>query len=73
VTLQISADAGTRIIAQTGVYSSSFLNDSNNPKWESFSVYFEVQSPSKQVEFRGTEPSTDYDVYLAFVLFERIS
>jgi uncharacterized membrane protein len=72
VALQVSADAGKKIIVRTDVYSSSFMNNSNS-NWVRFSEHFEVQSPLKQVEFRGTEPSADYDVYLAYVLFERIS
>jgi hypothetical protein len=71
ITLQISADNGVNSVMEYQAYSSAFHDQSGIFSWHKFSLQFEVKDTIKQVEFRGLEPSPNYDVYLAYVLIEK--
>jgi uncharacterized membrane protein len=73
VALQISAEAGIKSIAEYQLYSSGFLDGGENSAWNTFMIKFTVNDPLKQVEFRGLLPSPDYDIYLAFIIVEKVS
>ena len=71
ITLQISADNGANSVAEYQAYSSAFHDQSGISNWHKFSLDFEVTDTIRQVEFRGLEPSPNYDIYLAYVLVEK--
>jgi uncharacterized membrane protein len=71
VVLQVSAEGGIKSIAKYQLYSSSFLGENENSTWHLFTIDFTINTPMKQVEFRGLEPSPSYDIYLAFILVEK--
>lgn len=74
LTLDISSDCGVNIHAERDVNSSSFLyNDDNNSDWHKFTIHFTIEDCLENVEFRGLNPSPKYNLYLAFILVEKVS
>jgi hypothetical protein len=71
LTLQVSAEARSKVIVRYDLYSSNFLGGNENSTWHSFPIRFVVKDTLKNVEFTGLEPSSNYDIYLAFILIEK--
>jgi uncharacterized membrane protein len=61
-----------RLIAKD-ILSTDLLNFPNTTGWHSFTLEFTTLSPITFVEFRGLDPSPNLDIYLGFILVERIS
>lgn len=72
ITLQISADNGINEIDKYDVYSSTFFDDDKTSDWHEFTIELTVEDYLEQVEFRGLNPSPNYDIYLAFILVEEV-
>lgn len=73
ITLNISANSGQSIIAEYDVNASDFLNGYKNSDWHSFAIQFVAGDNLRNVEFRGLLPSSNFTIYLAYVLVERIN
>ncbi len=72
LTLDAMSDCGRNVLTECDVYSSSFLNGNEIPNWCEFTIHLTVEDHLENVEFRGKNPSLNYDIYLAFILVERL-
>jgi uncharacterized membrane protein len=73
LTLSISGRTGDAapltVLKDRALYAQD-LSAVNGSEWHSFTLNFIVEKPLIDAEFRGLWPSTDYDLYLAFILLE---
>lgn len=73
LTLSISGRTGEvaplTVMKDRTLYAQD-LSAVNGSEWHSFTLDFTVEKPLIDAEFRGLWPSTDYDLYLAFILLE---
>jgi len=72
LTLDIAKDLGWNVTAYDEVDGKKLLCSRINSKWYKVTLEFETKSTLKNIEFRGLIPSPKYDIYLAYILVERI-
>jgi len=72
LTLGVTSDCGKNMLTEYDVYSSSFLNSDNISDWQEFTLQFTAKDNLENVEFRGINPSPNYDIHLAFILVDRL-
>ena len=73
LSLDISADGGRKILATYDIYGSGLTNSvEGSPDWYKVAMGFSANSSLENVEFRGMSPSPGYNIYLAFVLIEKV-
>ncbi len=72
LTLDVTSDRGKNALTEYDVYSSSFLNNNEILNWCEFTIQLTVEDYLENVEFRGANPSPNYDIHLAFILVERL-
>lgn len=72
LTLDVTSDYGNDVLTEYDVYSSSFLNSDKMSDWREFTLQFTAKDNLENVEFRGITPSPNYDIYLAFILVDRL-
>jgi uncharacterized membrane protein len=70
--LSISANNGREILSEL-VVDASILNDGQAPTWREVTLVFASESRLENVEFRGMNPSRDYDIYFAFAIIQELS
>lgn len=74
IRLDIAKDHGENSVTSMELYGKMF---SEAPKlgsgWRKITLEFNVESPAKEVEFRGIEPSEKYNIQLAYILLEKTS
>jgi len=73
LTLDVTSDCGSDVLAEYDVYSSSFLTSDKISDWREFTLQFTAKDNLENVEFRGITPSPNYDIHLAFILVDRLS
>jgi uncharacterized membrane protein len=72
VTLDITSDKGnTTILPECDVYASSFLDTETLSGWHKYVLEF-TGDHLERIEFRGLNPSSNYDIYLSYILLERV-
>jgi uncharacterized membrane protein len=64
---------GSHGLAGKTLYSFDLFDDENVSRWHSFTLTFTSDHVLTDVEFRGLNPSPDVDIYLGFILIERIT
>jgi uncharacterized membrane protein len=72
LTLDVTSDRGKNVLTTCDVYSSSFLNNNEITSWCELTIQLTLEDHLENVEFRGVNPSPNYDMYLAFILVERL-
>jgi hypothetical protein len=73
LTLDVTASNGQDTLNRYTIISSTINNKTGwMPDWRSYTLEFTSKDDLTNVEFRGREPSQLYDIYLAFVLLEKI-
>lgn len=72
--LDVTTEAGKNILAKQDTYLSD-LNYSleESSTWQKITLSFSAEPPMENVGFRGMFPSSDYNVYLAFILVQEAS
>jgi len=74
LTLDVTANNGRDTLNRYTVTSSSINNETGwMPDWRSYALEFTSKEKLINVEFRGREPSPNYDIYLAFIMLEKTS
>jgi uncharacterized membrane protein len=70
LTLSLSANSGTDVLAKYEVKTSDFLSKENAVGWQEFSLEFIVKDTLRNVEFAGLNPSPNFAIYLAYIAIE---
>lgn len=74
MSLDVAADGGRSILARFDVRPANIHNSTNNTSiWQKIVLNFSARTSLEKVEFRGMNPSSDYDISLAFILLEKAS
>lgn len=73
LTLEVSSLYGSDKLATRDVYASDLFDSENASSWHSFTLEFTSDQQTSNVEFRGVNPSPDVDIYLGYILVERIT
>ncbi len=72
VALDITSNNGdTLILPSRDVYASSFLDTETISGWYNYTLEF-TGDHLEYVEFRALNPSSYYDIYLSFILLEKV-
>jgi hypothetical protein len=72
ITLDVSANSGKNVLAEYNANASDFLNNDDALGWHKFTLEFTAEDYLENVEFRGLNPSSNFDIYLAYVLVEKV-
>jgi uncharacterized membrane protein len=70
ITLDISKDCGLTVITGINV-TLELVGASIDSEWYKIILEFITEKPIENVEFRGINPSSNYDIYLAYIFVER--
>lgn len=73
LTLSVSANVGKDIFAKYEVKASDFLSKENVSSWQKFTLEFIARDNLKGVEFTGLAPSSNVDIFLAYVMVEKLA
>jgi uncharacterized membrane protein len=73
LTLSISANIGKNILAEYKLNGTDFLNNNKALDWQKFTLEFPAEDNLENVEFRGLTPSSNFDIYLAYIMVEKMS
>ena len=73
ITLDLAKDEGANIIMSLNVYGKTLMDAPVISGWYKITLHFTTESQLEKVEFRGLQPSGKYNIYLAFILLEKIS
>jgi uncharacterized membrane protein len=74
LSLDVAADGGRSILARFDVRPADLYNSTNSISiWQKIVLNFSARTSLEKVEFRGMNPSSDYDISLAFILLEKAS
>lgn len=73
LTLDITSLFGANQLATRDVYASDMFGSANASSWRGLALEFTTSQQLNNVEFRGIDPSPNFDIYLAFILIERIT
>ena len=72
LTLGVSAYSGSAVYAKYEVRASEFLNEEGSSEWQELSLEFITKDPLDGVEFTGLSPSSNFTIYFAYVLVEKL-
>jgi hypothetical protein len=70
LTLDVSNNAGTQILANRVVYCSDFPRPG---EWVGFDLSFNVTSPAFSIEIRGLGPTGVSGVYFGYVVLQQVN
>lgn len=77
LTLSISGRFGQAdqptLLNQITLNTQDFNASVSESGWQSFKLQFTVEKPMIEVELRGLFPAQNYDVYMAFIIVERLN
>jgi hypothetical protein len=72
LTLSVSANIGRDIYAKYEVKASDFLNKDKAADWQEFTLEFIARDNLASVEFTGLAPSSNFNIYLAYIIVEKL-
>jgi uncharacterized membrane protein len=72
LTLSVSANSGRDIYAKYEVKASEFLNKDKASDWQEFTLEFIARDNLEGVEFTGLAPSSNFNIYLAYIIVEKL-
>jgi uncharacterized membrane protein len=72
LTLSVSANIGRDTLAKYEVKASDFLNEGETLDWQKFTLEFIATDNLSNVEFTGMAPSSNFNIYLAYVIVEKL-
>jgi len=72
ITLDVVADIARTFFTAIDVYSLDFLDVYKTDGWQMFTINFVSERALDMVEFRGRAPSPNCQIYLAFILLEKV-
>jgi hypothetical protein len=72
LTLRVSANSGKHIYAKYEVKGADFLYEDNASDWQEFTLEFIARDNLEDVEFTGLAPSSNFNIYLAYISVEKL-
>jgi len=72
ITLGASANFGRAVLAKYEVKTSEFLNKDKTVDWQEFTLEFITRDYMEDVEFTGLAPSPNFNMYLAYIIVEKL-
>jgi hypothetical protein len=72
LTLSVSANSGRDVYAKYNVKTSDFLNKDKALDWQEFTLEFIARDNLEGVEFTGLAPSSNFNIYLAYIIVEKL-
>jgi len=70
ILLDVCHGEGRQIIASRAVTDNELRRSEIRDGWSAVTLNFDVKPPDALLEFRGREPSPDYDIYMSVILVE---
>ncbi len=72
IMLEVVKDHGANIMVSMNLYGKNILENQSSSGWCKITLEFSTETWIREVEFRGVDPSKKYDIYLAYILLEKI-
>jgi len=72
IMLEVMKNHGAEMIAGIKLYGNMVIENQTASGWCKITIEFSAETLTKEVEFRGVDPSDKYNIYLAYILLERI-
>ena len=72
LSLGVSANSGSVVFAKYEVRASEFLNKEPPSDWQEFALEFVTKDSLEGVEFTGLAPSSNFTIYFAYILVEKL-
>ena len=72
IMLEVVKDHGANIMVSMNLYGKNILENQSSSGCCKITLEFSTETWIREVEFRGVDPSKKYDIYLAYILLEKI-
>lgn len=72
IMLEIVKDHGENIMVSMKLYGRDVIKNMTQSGWCKITIEFSTETWIREVEFRGVDPSEKYNIYLAYILLEKI-
>ncbi|MEM2151103.1 MAG: hypothetical protein QXG68_06210, partial [Candidatus Bathyarchaeia archaeon] len=72
IRLEVTKNYGEDIVMGEDIYGRNIIENASGSGWSKIKFEFNLDAPAENVEFRGVDPSENYDIFLAYILLEKV-
>jgi len=72
IRLEVTKNYGEDIVMGEDIYGRNIIENASGSGWSKIKFEFNLDALAENVEFRGVDPSENYDIFLAYILLEKV-